>query len=348
MTQRILVRSPNWVGDAVMSLPFFASLKKNAPDATVVCLTRQHLVPLFGNVAGVDHVISLDETIGRHGWRTIRRNAAILRRDKYDLAFCLPPSFGAALMLWLARIPRRIGHGSEGRRVFLTGSIPYGRNGSRPHRTDGYLALLDLVWPNAHSRCALQYHPGQEAQKVADELWNQFSLGSATHILAIGPGAAQSNKLWPAERFAEIAQRWVVSLGGTVIVVGAASEQAVCAAVASGVGEAGVFNLAGAGNLAVAAELIRRADFFVGNDSGLSHLAAAVGTPTVVISGPGDPTEVAPYSPLAVTVKRPLFCSPCYSNVCWRRDKPLECLDLVTVDDVWHAVTTARRTPPVS
>lgn len=71
MSQTILVRSPNWVGDAVMSLPFFASLKKNAPEATVVCLTRRHLVPLFVSADGVDRVIPLDETTGRSGWRSL-------------------------------------------------------------------------------------------------------------------------------------------------------------------------------------------------------------------------------------------------------------------------------------
>jgi len=342
MSQTILVRSPNWVGDAVMSLPFFASLKKNVPGATVVCLTRQHLVPLFVYAEGVDRVIPLDETAGRGGWRPLWRNAAMLRREQFDLGFCLPPSFGSALMLRLARIPRRIGHASEGRRILLTQSIPYGKNGSRPHRTEGYLALLDLIWPNAERVRGLRYRPGKEAQDAVNVLWEQAGLGRASPILAIGPGAAQPNKLWPSDRFAEVAQHWIAAYGGKIMLVGAAGDSSACDEVARAVGKEHVVNLAGAGNLAVAAEIIHRAELFVGNDSGLSHLAAAVGTPTVVISGPGDPSEVAPYSPRAVTVKKPLFCSPCYRNTCWRRDKPLECQDIVTVDDVWQAVAMLR------
>jgi lipopolysaccharide heptosyltransferase II len=326
-----------------MSLPFFASLKKNAPDATIVCLTRQHLVPLFACAEGVDRVLPLDETAGRSGWRSQWRNATILRREKFDLGFCLPPSFGSALMLWLARIPRRVGHAADGRRFLLTDSLPYGRNGSRPHRTDGYQALLDLVWPNPVRERDLRYVPGEAAQHAVDGLWERSGLDQAARILAIGPGAAQPNKLWPSERFAEVARRWIATPGGTVIIVGAAGEQTICAAVAQAARERNVFNFNGAGDLTIAAEIIRRAHLFVGNDSGLSHLAAAVGTPTVVISGPGDPGEVAPYSPYALTVKKPLFCSPCYRNVCWRRDKPLECQDLVNVDDVWEAAATLRQ-----
>lgn len=270
------------------------------------------------------------------------RNAAVLRREKLDLGFCLPPSFGSALMLRLARIPRRVGHASDSRRLLLTHSIPYGKNGSRPHRTKGYLALLDLIWPNAERVRELRHRPGKEAQDAVNVLWERAGLGRASPILAIGPGAAQPNKLWPSVRFADIGRRWIDSFGGVVVTVGAGSEREACDEVARGAGESNAFNFAGAGDLEATAEIIRRTDLFVGNDSGLSHLAAAVGTPTVVISGPGDPGEVAPYSPLAVTVKKPLFCSPCYRNVCWRRDKPLECQDLVCVDDVWQAAITSQ------
>ncbi|MEW5701750.1 MAG: lipopolysaccharide heptosyltransferase II [Candidatus Zixiibacteriota bacterium] len=338
MSQSILARSPNWVGDAVMSLPFFASLKKNAPDANVVCLTRSHLVPLYADAEGVDRVIILDESAGRSGLRSQWRNAGALRRERFDMVFCLPPSFGSALMLWMARINERVGHAADGRRWLLTRSLPYGRNGHRPHRTDGYLALLDLIWPGSEKVRALSFRAGKHVQDRVSRLWQQSGPVDFELVLAVGPGAAQPNKLWPDERFAALARRWIESTGGAVVLVGGPAERELCTRVARAVDKPAVFDFSGVGDLAFSAEIIRRSDMCVANDSGLSHLAAAVGTPTVVISGPGDPAEVAPYTPIAVTVKKPVFCSPCYRNDCWRRDLPLECQMLVTVDDVWNAL----------
>ena len=99
--------------------------------------------------------------------------------------------------------------------------------------------------------------------------------------------------------------------------------------------------VAGAGPLLFTAEIIRRSAVFIGNDSGLAHVAAAVGTPTVVLSGPGDPTEVAPYTDKAVTIAKTIFCKPCYKNYCWRKDRPLECLELIEVDEAYAAAKAA-------
>src|SRR3990170_4571427 len=96
--------------------------------------------------------------------------------------------------------------------------------------------------------------------------------------------------------FAAITARWIDRFHGHVFLVGSGADRARCDDVASLAARDNVHNLAGEGDLPVAAEIIRRAELFLGNDSGLAHLAAAVGTRPVVISGPGDPAEVAPYS----------------------------------------------------
>lgn len=334
--RKVLVRAPNWLGDAVMSLPFFASLRATLPEATIVCSCRPSLAALFRSVESIDSVIPLDESRGRSGLAAIRLNAAILREEHADCAFALPSSFGTAMILWLARIPRRVGHAAEGRGMLLTNSIPYSRNGKRPHRAEGYLSLLSLAFPDATLTRDLTFNPNADAAKAADEL--VVRKPEDAPVLALGPGAAQTNKMWDPERFADIARRWIDQYNGTVLLMGSAEERPLASVIRMVLRTAQVRDCTGRGDIAVAAECIRRSDVFLGNDSGLSHLAAAVGTKTVAISGPGDPNEVAPFSPLAVTVKHPLFCSPCYKNTCWRKDKPLECLTEIQVDQVWDQV----------
>jgi heptosyltransferase-2/heptosyltransferase-3 len=180
----------------------------------------------------------------------------------------------------------------------------------------------------------LHYAPSPGSSSTAASLWQQHDLVAKGPILALAPGSAQPARRWFGDRFAKLARRWVETTHGMVFVIGSAGERSVCETVCRDAGDHTV-NLAGAGDIAVAAALLQRADLFVGNDSGLAHLAAAVGTPTIVISGPGDPTEIAPYTPQAISVEKPVFCSPCHKGTCWRTDKPLECLDLVSIDDVW-------------
>jgi len=336
--RRIVVRTPNWVGDAVMALPFLASLRLNAPDSEICVLTRPILQDFFSQVRECDGVLSLNESHGRHGLAAVWRNARSLRRQKFDLGFCLPPSFGAALMMRLAGVRRRVGHAVDARGWLLTDSLPHLPNGKRPHRADGYLSLLGAVWRNPKTDKALRYEPGNTAREGARALCEQHGIPDTAMILAVAPGAAQLNKLWPAERFAEVCRRWLDHENAVITIVGGAGDRDTCGAVAEGIRGRRAYNLCGAGSLPLTAAIIRRADLFVGNDSGLSHLAAAVGVPVVVISGPGDPSEVAPYVEGAITVKRPLFCSPCYRNTCYRKDHPLECQHLVTADDVWDAV----------
>lgn len=338
---RIVVRAPNWVGDAVMSLPFFASLRLNVPQSEIVALCRPHLAPLFARASGVNRVIALDESAGRHGWRALWRNGKRLRLQRFDLGFCLPPSFGAAAMLWLGGVPRRVGHASDHRRLLLTESLPYEPNGKRRHRSEGYLGLLGLVWPEPNLDRGLWFDPGPRAKADVDAIFASRQIGPTRPLLAIAPGAAQPNKLWAIERFAEVARHWIAE-AGAVLIVGGKGDRTVCDQLANLVGERDVYNLTDSGDLPTVGEITRRCATFVGNDSGLAHLAAAVGTPTVVISGPGDPTEVAPFTSRAITVKKPLFCSPCYKNTCWRKDVPLECQELVEVADVWKALTKLR------
>jgi ADP-heptose:LPS heptosyltransferase len=145
--------------------------------------------------------------------------------------------------------------------------------------------------------------------------------------------------MWAPERFSEICNRWLEQSGAIAVIVGGPNDREVAGRIIVNDPNR-LFNLCGSGSLPLVAAILERARVFVGNDSGLSHLAAATGVPVIVISGPGDPSEVAPFAPNARTVKKPLFCSPCYSNTCFRQDYPIECQELVSVDDVWEEVNT--------
>lgn len=334
----ILVRSPNWVGDAVMAIPFFNALRRAAPEATISCLCPAGIAPLYRDIPSIDRVLIIDELFGRSGMKTILYNARRMRPGLFRTAFILPTSFGSALMMWHAWIPERIGYSSEGRRLLLSKAKSYGANGKRPHRVEGYLQLLRLKYPKASIDAPLEYTPGEKARAKAAQIFDHYSLGESPAVLTMAPAAAQVNKMWMQGRFAEIARRWCASTEGHVLLLGAPGDRPLCDQVLMLSKTEQVINLAGETDLPTAGELMRRTAAFVGNDSGLAHLAAAVGAKAVVLSGPGDPAEVGPYTKTAVTIKHPLFCSPCYKNECWRTDKPVECLTEIEADEVWAAL----------
>ncbi len=343
-TDSIIARAPNWVGDAVMATPFMASLRKTFPKSTITCLCRSMVADIFRYNPNIDHIIELDETYGRSGRKAIRHNAGRLRRERFDLAISLPNSLSAALIFFLARIPQRLGYRGDWRRFALTCSRSFPKQGQRPHRVEYYLKLLELVTKTpAYDKMLSLTIPDDVSAEVAGKL-ERRGIDAAKPYVALAPGAAQPNKMWMLARFAELMQR-LLDNETSVVLVGGPAERGLAGQVIKLVGRENIVDFIGAGSLLFTAEVIRRAAVFVGNDSGLAHVAAAVGTKSVILSGPGDQTEVAPYSDQAITIAKDIFCKPCYKNYCWREDKPLECLELIEVDEVYAEVTGLLRIP---
>ncbi len=332
--KNIVVRAPNWVGDAVMATAFFASIRENMPQSRITCLCRQTVADIYSARLDIDEILTLDESRGRSGLAAARLNARHLKRYGFDLAVSLPNSFSAAMIFYLARIPCRVGYRGDWRRMLLTDSMDFPVKGQRPHRVEYYLKLLTLITnqPIYVRELSLPVAAGIETEFAA-----VINRQSAESYVAIAPGAAQPNKMWMPERFAQLA-RQLAGDGLAVVLVGGPAEKNLAGQIARLSEVENIIDLTGAGSLQFTAEVIRRAAVFVGNDSGLAHVAAAVAVPAVVLSGPGDQHEVGPYSDHAITIAKPLFCKPCYKNYCWRKDKPLECLTLIDVDEVYAAV----------
>lgn len=333
----IVVRAPNWVGDAVMATPFFVSLRRTFPKATITCLCRPMVADIFRHNPNINHILELDESRGRSGWAAIRLNASLVRKHHFDLAISLPNSLSSALIFFLAVIKQRFGYRGDWRRLTLSGSLPFPEKGQRSHRVECYLELLRLVTTTPTFDKTLTLPVSDEIRADVTGMLERNGIGAAQRYAAIAPGAAQPNKMWLPERFAELARR-LIDADTPVVLVGGPAECELAGKIVKSSGRANIANLVGLGSLLFTAEIIRRAAVFVGNDSGLAHVAAAVDTRSVILSGPGDQTEVAPYSDKAITIAKDIFCKPCYKNYCWREEKPLECLELIDVDEVYAAI----------
>jgi heptosyltransferase-2 len=330
---KLLVRVPNWLGDAVMSLPAVRLIRQSFRHAHLTVVARPSVSELYARESSVDQVIPY----APRGLRGKRAFAGGLRTEHFDCAILLQNAFDAGLMAWLARIPERIGYSRDGRGLLLTCAVATPAPGEIPrHERFYYLELLRRAglieqFPDTSAILLDGIPAAREAgqRRLAE-------LGITAPVIGVSPGAAFGTaKRWLPERFAETAR----ALSGSVLVFGSAAERELCATVAA---LAGGRSLAGVTSLSEFIELASICRLFLTNDSGAMHLASALGVPTVAVFGATDDTTTGPAGPLARVVRAQADCSPCLLRVC-----PIDhrCMTRVSVDRVAAAALELWKEP---
>ena len=332
---RTLVIAPQWIGDAVMAEPMLATLAEQGNQLTVAALPW--VAPVFEAMPEVAATIELPFAHGRLDWGARRRVAASLR-DRFDVAYVLPNSLKAALMPWLARIPRRIGYRGEGRGPLLTERLDNPRG--RPPMVPFYGALAGSAFDKSR-RPRLQFAPARIAASAAA---NGLAPGQ---YWAFAPGAEYGPaKRWPAPHYAALARALNARDGAPVVLLGSPGEAALCAEIAAH--SAGACrNLAGKISLVDAIALIARSRGLASNDSGLMHVAAAFAIPQVAVFGSTSPLHTPPLNDRARVLwlkdELQLDCMPCFDRTC--RFGHYRCLTDVPVERVLAALSNAAGPP---
>jgi heptosyltransferase-2 len=329
----LLVRAPNWIGDAVMATPSLAALRQGFPSARISVLGRSAVADVLAGQPAVDEVV-VDDHRGTHSGVSGRlRLATEIRRRGFDTVLLLTNSFGSALVAALARVPTRVGYRTDGRGALLTVALAAPRR-PLPHMTIYYLGLLSPWGLSGDARAVSLAVTPTERDKARLRLaeWGATSTG---RIVAINPGAAYgSAKRWPAERFAAVAKR-LVRDGNFVIVLGAETERALGDAITAGL-DARAANAAGLTTMREAMAILTWCRRLVTNDSGPMHVAAALGVPVTAIFGPTDPRATGPIGARVALLQRAVDCAPCRY-----RDCPIDhrCMTAVSVDEVYAAAS---------
>jgi heptosyltransferase-2 len=335
---RILVRGANWVGDAVMSIPALRAIRERHPRARIDILALPGVADLYARESFCDQILPCRAARGARNLSAKLAIARQLRKQAYDCAVLLPNSFDSALLIWLARIPERIGYARDGRGLLLTRAIPPPRPGQIPrHESHYYLELLRRAgWiERLPDDIVIRLDGREPARRAGRERFE--ALGLALPVIGVSPGAAYGGaKRWLPERFAEAARALAGELQASVVLFGSPEERLLCEGVrrmlASQVRD--VRNLAGETTLRQFIEMAAACTAFLTNDSGAMHIASALGIPTVAIFGATDHIATGPTGPLARVVRRPVDCSPCLLREC-----PIDhrCMTGVSADQVVRA-----------
>lgn len=306
--ERIAVRVTNWIGDAVMNTPAMGALREAFPKAEIAVIANPMVAELFRHHPYCDRVIVFDKKGDHKGLGGMLRFAAGLRRENFELAVLFQKAVEAALMAFLARIPRRLGYSTDGRGLLLTHRIPF-RNISSRHESENYLQLL--------SHFGIEGGDGKQRLFCTseEETWAGEILGPGPW-LAINPGAAYgSAKRWIPERFAEVGDRLAEEFGSRIVLTGGPGEKEIGSDIEAAMTSAPL-NLIGQTSVRQMMAVISRCRLMVTNDSGPMHVAAALGVPIVAVFGPTDHTSTFPLAEKYRIVRHTVDCAPCKLRGC--------------------------------
>ncbi len=305
-----LVIAPQWIGDAVMTEPLLRRLRARGERLTVGALPW--VAPVYRAMPQVDDVI---EFPFQHGGLQFKARRSIAKRveGQFDAAYVLPNSLKSALLPFLASIPKRVGYLGEARVGLLTHRLKNPKD--KPPMVAFYSALSGEKEGLEGDKPTLQLPPAQVEAALA-------ALGlQAGGYYVFAPGAEYGPaKRWPPMHFAELAR----SLESPAVLLGSAKEAPLSQEIAGAAGPGRCIDLAGKTSLTQAFAVIAAARAMISNDSGLMHVAAALGVHQVAVFGSSSPLHTPPLNDRATVLwlkqdaayQPPLDCSPCFEREC--------------------------------
>lgn len=307
-----LIIAPQWIGDAVMTEPLLRRLHARGERLTVGALPW--VAPIYRAMPQVAEVIEFPFA---HGGLQFRERRAIAKRveGRFETAYVLPNSLKSALLPFLASIPRRVGYFGEARVGLLTHRLKNPK--SKPPMVAFYSALSGESGFDA-DRPQLKFSD----QDISAALAKQGLPASGYYVFAPGAEFGPA-KRWPAKHFAELA----ASLDLPVLLLGSGKEAELCDEIvllSNTANNAKCLSLAGKTSLTEALCLIAASRACISNDSGLMHVAAALGVRQVAIFGSSSPLHTPPLSDQAsvlwlkndASYQPPLDCAPCFERIC--------------------------------
>lgn len=330
---KLIIRAPNWVGDAVMAMPAVDNVREMTGADHIAVMARAATAPLYGNHPDVDRVITIDDKKSR--LRGPQQAARLIREDHYDVGVLLPPSFSSALIFKLAGVTGRIGFAGEGRSLLLTRALKAPEEPQ--HRARQYLYLLERLTRRTAAFHNPQIYLSHEDIQRGEDVLKEHGMSYDDPFAAISPQAVAESRRWGTDNYGLLAKRLAGDIGCRVILLGTKADTEAGDAAAHHA-PSSVVNLCGQTDLMAAAAILSFARVFVGNDSGLAHLAAAVGCPVVVLSGPDDPAETSPLTDKKKVIIRDIDCISCVKNVCPKSgDDFMRCMKLIDMEEVVDA-----------
>jgi predicted lipopolysaccharide heptosyltransferase III len=343
--QNILLIQLGDIGDVVLSIPAFRAVREHFPQAKIIVAVREKAKDLIQHIPWVDDVLAVHQDQRSllselfYQWTFF----SLVRNHHFDLVFDFRTGTRGAVLAFLSGAKERVGfYDPDGpwRNRLFTRLYRLDYRASM-HVAAYYFSLLQADGLTV-ARVTPEMHVAPEMQKKAAHLLQKENVPSEWPIIAIQPFSLWRYKEWGADKYIRLIHRIMSEYRVSIVITGSQDESARAKALVdrcedyAGRGRQ-VFNLAGKTSLGELAALMQLCQLFIGVDSAGMHIAAAVGTPTVVIFGPSAPSSWAPTGDHHAIVQKDLPCVPCRQKGC-DGSEISRCLEELAVDEVWAVV----------
>tara|TARA_B100000945_G_scaffold313498_1_gene309702 strand:+ start:1155 stop:2159 length:1005 start_codon:yes stop_codon:yes gene_type:complete len=320
---KIIIRTPNWLGDLILSTGFLRAVLETFPDSQVDIILKSGFEKL--PIPHRGEIIPFDKnkvSAGKFG--------KSLRNKNYDCFYVLPPSFSSAWMAFQSKIPERIGYAGDYRSFMLTSAKKFKIRPRSQHLLKEFLNLLsiDLEVEN--------YAPRLEVKNdwVKDQL-NSCTFKIPEKFVVFTPGAIYGpSKQWPVEHFRELGKELHKAFGHKILLLGTFDDVESGSKIAYN--HDWIYNYCGKTTLTQLLAILTKAKLLVGNDSGTMHIMAALQRPQIAVFGSTSITWTGPINSNATVMSRDLSCSPCYSRTC--RFGHYDCLTQIYPENIFAEV----------
>ncbi|MBW1842383.1 MAG: glycosyltransferase family 9 protein [Deltaproteobacteria bacterium] len=324
--QKILIIKPSSLGDIVHSLPFLDAIKSRFPEAKIDWVVARGLHTFLEDHPFINRLWIMDKDQWkqpRHLRNTIREVTGFIRgvrSQQYDVAVDLSGLLRSGLISMATGAGHRLGfkESDEGSPLFYTHKIT---GGSEIHAIDRYLKIAAFMGCDT-ATIRYPFAPFPENPEICRNLPAEYGV--------MAPSAGKAANRWPSHRFGQLAARLPVPL-----VVISSSADAPLAREVAGSSEGNAVSIAGRTRLKELIPVIKNARFFISNDTGPMHIAAACEVPVFAIFGPANPIRTGPYGRIHTVIQEDLDCIPCYRK---KACDHWECMNNLTVDKVFHII----------
>jgi heptosyltransferase I len=335
--EKILIMKPSSLGDIVLALPALGALRKSFPEAKISWLIRPEFAPLLENHPYINEIIHFDRKKLGKAWYKLEALKSLieliskLRKDKYDIVFDFQGLLRTAILAKLSGCQNRYGpaDGRELAHLFYTHKIK--QDPDSIHLVDFYLKIIKAAGAE-YNDIKFELPVSLKDTDSVNKLLTSCGTKSGQYIVFI-PGSAQLDKCWPTKRFAKIADKISSKFDLPILAVGTNSEKGIAEEIKA-LAHVSITNLAGKTSLKELVELLRAAKLVVSNDTGPGHIAAALGTPLVMMYSWSNPARIAPYGRKECMVAH----EPYNRGLKIRSTNPIHSITNITVDEVFQKV----------
>ena len=327
--KKILLIRLSSLGDVVLTTPAIRAVRAHFRDAYIAMLVAKQSADALHENPHLNEIITFDRFAKDKDTGEMLRIIRHLRKRKFTLAIDLQRKFRTEILMYFSGAVERVGKGR-------LCTIRVQEQGNK-HATVHYFDLLHAVGiPAADQR--LELFLAESERSDAAKRLDTVGVDKMTLNVGLFPGAGWELREWMPERFAAIGDRVVAQFNADVLVFGGPKESELVQTVVN-LMDAPAIPFAGNLEIRQFAACIEQCDLFLTNDTGPMHIAAAVGTPTVSLFGPGNHIRFQPIGAMHQTIRHDVPCSPCkqFTDKC----KDNICMKGIAVDEVWHSISHA-------